>query len=116
MTPFERSGRLPRGGVALDVVRHVRLSFSLENDDSPEAKLVPIFRCSTCDEPFVRNPVSGWWECSLCGIELSRDELVDLSRAVEKSLKQYLNLDAGLARGGRWHWLQFLRQLIQRRR
>lgn len=115
LTPYERTKRQARGGVAINVVRQVRLVLEVDDDDSPSGRLVALLRCSTCNEGFIWNGEAGWWVCLSCGIELAPDEVADFLEDARLSLKE-LNTDVRSKRGGRWDWLRRLLLFTRRGR
>lgn len=115
LTPYARARYQVRGGLAINVVRQVRLSFEPDDEDGPEARMLAVLRCMTCDEGFAWNPEAGWWVCLSCGIELTADELADFLEVARRSLKD-LNTDVGSKRGGRWHWLRRLLRFTRKAR
>jgi hypothetical protein len=102
ISPYQRLNQLPRGGVRIDVVKHLRLSFETD-EDSPDPRLVAVLRCATCDDGLMWQ--GGWWTCPSCGIELLSFEVMDFLEVARRSLKE-LNSDVGTRSGrGRWDWL-----------
>lgn len=112
MRPADQAFLAVRDRVPLNAVQHVRLSFELDDEDAPNAKLVAVMRCAACDEGFLWQ--GGWWTCLSCGIELLPAEVTDLVAEAKEALK-VLNTDVGAKRGfGRWHWVLRLLRLVAR--
>lgn len=99
-----------RAKLRIDPTGKVRLAFEL---DPLGITLIPIFECLTCCVALEWEPLQKWWDCPVCGYELTPEE----GGLVLKKARMLMALTESdlKEKSGKWDFGTWLRRRLRRK-